>query len=115
MQKKLYELEREFKSDVQNGLTDEQIAENREQYGKNALEEKKKANLFVKFLMQFNDVLIIILLIAAVISVVIEPSEFVDSIIILVVVIINAILGVFQENKAEKKFRGTEKDVFSDQ
>ena len=46
MQKKLYELEREFKSDVQNGLTDEQIAENREQYGKNALEEKKKANLF---------------------------------------------------------------------
>lgn len=42
MQKKLYELEREFKSDVQNGLTDEQIAENREQYGKNALEEKRK-------------------------------------------------------------------------
>lgn len=39
---KLYELEREFKSDVQNGLTDEQIAENREQYGKNALEEKRK-------------------------------------------------------------------------
>lgn len=109
MQKKLYELEREFKSDVQNGLTDEQIAENREQYGKNALEEKKKANLFVKFLMQFNDVLIIILLIAAVISVVIEPSEFVDSIIILVVVIINAILGVFQENKAEKSLEALKK------
>ena len=43
MQKKLYELEREFKSDVQNGLTDEQIAENREQYGKKRIGRKKES------------------------------------------------------------------------
>ena len=99
---KLKELEQEFRTSLNYGLTDEQALLNREKFGKNELQEKKKINLFVKFLLQFKDVLIIILLIAAIISIVIDPSEWVDSLIIFIVVIVNAILGVYQENKAEK-------------
>ena len=102
MEKRLEELEKEFSSNLKIGLDDEKVRENREKYGVNALEEKKKTSLFVRFLLQFKDVLIIILLIAAAVSVIVDPHEFVDSLIILFVVIVNAILGVFQENKAEK-------------
>lgn len=102
MEKRLEELEKEFSSNLKIGLDDLMVRENREKYGVNALEEKKKTSLFVRFLLQFKDVLIIILLIAALVSVIVDPHEFVDSLIILFVVIVNAILGVFQENKAEK-------------
>lgn len=102
MQKKLEVLEEDFKSNLQGGLTEEQVLLNRAQYGLNALTENKRTNLFIRFLLQFKDVLIIILIIAAIVSVIIDPHEFVDSIIIMFVVIVNAILGVFQENKAEK-------------
>lgn len=102
MQKKLEDLQKEYNSDLQGGLSEEQIVQNRTTFGQNSLEEKKRVSLFIKFLLQFKDVLIIILLIAAVVSVIIDPHEYVDSIIILVVVIINALLGVFQESKAEK-------------
>lgn len=100
--KKLKDLEKQLNSNFDGGLTDEQIIKNRELYGKNELTEKKKQSLLVKFLLQFKDALIIILLIAGIISIVIDPAEWVESVIIFVVVILNAILGVFQENKAEK-------------
>lgn len=100
--KKLKDLEKQFNSNFDGGLTDEQIIKNRELYGKNELTEKKKQSLLVKFLLQFKDALIIILLIAGIISIVIDPAEWVESVIIFIVVILNAILGVFQENKAEK-------------
>ena len=88
-------------SNAKTGLTDEQIAKSREKFGKNLLEENKKEPFILKFLRQFADVLIIILLIAAVISLIVDPSEWVDSLVIFIVVAINAVLGVVQESRAE--------------
>ena len=109
MQKKLHELESEFKSNINLGLNDEQVLANRETYGVNALEEKKKTPLIIKFLGEFKDPLIIILIIAAVISVIVDKHEWVESLIIMIVVLINAILGLYQENKAEKSLEALQK------
>ena len=83
------------------GLSDEEAQKRIEEYGYNKLEEKKKQSLLSKFIDQFKDLMIIVLLVAAAISVFIA-KEWVDAIIILFVVVVNAILGVIQENKAEK-------------
>ena len=109
MQKNLNELEKEFNSNLQCGLTNEQVEKNRELYGKNALEEKKKTPMILKFLAEFKDPLIIILMVAAVVSVLVDPHEWIESVIIMVVVLINAILGLYQENKAEKSLEALKK------
>lgn len=109
MQKKLNELEKEYGSNIQCGLTNDQVIKNREQYGKNALEEKKKTPLIVKFFLEFKDPLILILIAAAIISVIVDPNEWIESVIIMVVVLINAILGLYQENKAEKSLEALKK------
>ena len=109
MQKRLEELELEFNSNINSGLNDEQVAQNREIYGVNKLEEKKKVPLIVKFLSQFKDPLIIILIIAAVISVIVDPHEWIESVIIMIVVLLNAVLGLYQENKAEKSLEALQK------
>ncbi len=88
------------------GLSSEIALKRQEEYGKNALKEGKKTSLMVKFLMQFKDMMIIVLIIAALVSAVIaivekQPSELVDTGVILFIVILNAIIGVVQENKAE--------------
>ena len=79
MQKRLEVLEKEFVSDLNNGLTEEQVAINRETHGVNKLEEKEKTPWIIKFLLQFKDPLIIILIVAAVVSVIIEPEELMES------------------------------------
>ncbi|WP_346982963.1 cation-translocating P-type ATPase, partial [Clostridium perfringens] len=71
-----------------------------EKYGKNKLETKKKKTLFKQFLSQLKDVMIYILIIAAIISAFL--GEISDALIILLVIIINAVIGVIQESKAEK-------------
>ncbi len=99
-------------SNIENGLTEEQVNVAREKYGYNELEAKKKKTLFVKFLEQFKDFMIIVLIIAAIISGVVGVAEgegITDTIIILVVVIVNAIIGVAQENKAEKSLEALQK------
>lgn len=83
------------------GLSDEDARKRAEEYGYNKLEEKKKQSLLSKFIDQFKDLMIIVLLVAAAISAFVA-NEWVDAIIILFVVVVNAILGVVQENKAEK-------------
>ncbi len=101
-----------FEVDKQQGLSKEQIENNLQKYGRNELETKKKKSLVVKFLEQFKDFMIIILIIAAIISGVVgyyEGEGFTDSIIILIVVIVNAIIGVAQENKAEKSLEALQK------
>ncbi|MDD6884733.1 MAG: calcium-translocating P-type ATPase, PMCA-type [Eubacteriales bacterium] len=94
-------------SNVKNGLNASQIQEKRDQYGENMLQEKKKKSNFQRFLDQFKDVMILILIAAAIVSFVIacvegEPKEFFEPVLILFIVIINAIMGVMQESKAEK-------------
>ena len=103
----LEELVRQLHSDPHRGLDASQIDALRSQYGENRLQEKKKAGFFTRFLQQFKDVMILILLAAAAISFIVacvqqEPSEFFEPLLILVIVVLNAILGVLQESKAEK-------------
>ena len=88
-----------------NGITPKEAKERLAKYGYNKLKETKKKGFISRFIDQFKNVMLIILIIAAVVSgiVSINQSEpLTDSIIILVVVILNAILGVVQESKAEK-------------
>ena len=66
-QKEAHEVIKELGSDETKGLSLNQIEQSREKYGKNELESKKKQSLFIRFLLEFKDILIIILLIAAVI------------------------------------------------
>lgn len=87
------------------GISSEQAQKRLEENGKNKLVEGKKTPLIVRFLQQMADPMIIILLVAAAISgvlAVVEGESFADVIIILFVVIVNAVLGVYQENKAER-------------
>ena len=90
----------------ENGLTETEAQKRLEENGKNRLEAAKGKSIFRRFMEQLADPMIIILLAAAAVSGVLaamEPEgEFVDVIIILAVVIINAVLGVYQESKAEK-------------
>lgn len=97
-----------FQTDFEKGLTSAQVEENVKKYGKNELQEGKKKSLFIKFLEQFKDFMIIILIIAAIISAVVG-QEITDAAIILIVVIVNAIIGVAQESKAEKSLEALQK------
>ena len=109
--KSVEETKEYFKVD-ENGLTSEKVSENRAKYGTNELQAKKKKSTFVKFLEQFKDFMIIVLIIAAIISGVvgyIEGEGITDSIIILIVVVLNAVIGVIQENKAEKSLEALQK------
>ena len=106
---KINDLIKKFNSNLEMGLNNDQVVENRNLYGENSLKANKKESLFVKFLKQFKDVLIIILLIAAAVSIAVDPHEWFESLIILIVVVINAVLGVFQENKAEKSLEALKK------
>ena len=104
---------RELSTNVQEGLSSEEVAERRKKHGDNKLSEKKKKTGLGRFIDQFKDAMIIILLIAAVISAVVvayevfitkagDPMEFFEPALILIIVIFNAIMGVMQESKAEK-------------
>ncbi len=97
-QKSLESIIKEF--DTENGLTDQKVSENREKYGLNKLDEGKKVSLWMLFLLQFNNSMIIILIIASFISFFLDEKA--DALIILAIVLLNAILGVLQEDKAEK-------------
>lgn len=90
---------------TEGGLSGQEAAKRLKEHGKNKLAEGKKASLLKRLVKQLMDPMILILLAAAAISgvlAVIEGESFADVIIILAVVIINAVLGVYQENKAEK-------------
>ena len=89
-----------------DGLASSEVPKRLEEYGRNKLEEKEKDSLFKQFMGKLADPMLIILMIAAVLSVVASyasgETEWSDAIIILIVVLINAVLGVVQESKAEK-------------
>ena len=100
------EVIRNFKTNFKNGLNEEEVVFRRSKYGKNKLDDKPKESLLVKFLKQFNDFMIIILIIASIVSATVSyfqgENDYIDSIIIIAIVILNAIMGVVQEAKAEK-------------
>ena len=103
------ELAKEFSTDLKNGLNDQQVKDHLEKYGLNELEKVKKQPLIVRFLLQFKDALTLILIAAAIISIIVEPNEWIDSAIIVFVVVVNAILGLVQENNAERALEALEK------
>ena len=92
---------------AEQGLSSSQAAELAARFGPNKLNEKKKKTNLQRFLEQFKDAMIIILLIAAAISFVIacvegDPMEFFEPVLILLIVVLNAVMGMVQESKAEK-------------
>ena len=96
----------ELNVDCKTGLKSDEINARVEQYGKNELKKEKKKSLFVRFLAQFKNIMVIILLISAIISLSIaitsqEVYELIEGIVILFIVIMNAIIGVMQEYKAQ--------------
>ena len=92
---------------IEKGLTDLEIQKRLEKYGTNELKEKAKAGLMSKILAQFSDFLILILIAAAIVSIFI--GEIKDSIVILSIVIVNAVLGIYQEGKAERALEALQK------
>ena len=106
---KINEVEKKLNTNINKGLSSVEAANRLVDNGKNELTEKKKQSMLIKFFLEFKDVLIIILMIAAVVSLIIDPREWVESLIIFIVIIINAILGIFQENKAEKSLEALKK------
>ena len=110
--KEIKEVEQELQTNVDKGLTTEQVKEKREKYGVNELQSAKKKTLLQRFIDQFKDFSIIILIIAAIVSGIVGVAEgegITDTIIILIVVIVNAIIGVTQESKAEKSLEALQK------
>ena len=97
---------RRLNTKEREGLTEEEVKIRQAKYGKNKLKDKKKESIIIKFIKQFNDFMIITLMIASIISAVISKmqgeNDYVDSIIIIGIVIFNALMGVIQEAKAEK-------------
>jgi len=111
-QKSREEILSEQAVDYERGLSSEEVIKRQEKYGPNELREKKKITLFQMFLAQFNDFLVIILLIAAAISIVlglIGEGELVDGIVILAIVILNSVLGVVQEQRANNALAALKK------
>ena len=100
------EVARKLRTNIENGLTKEEAENRRNKHGPNKLDEQKKENLFIRFIKEFNDFMIIILIIAAIISALVSfmqgENDYIDSIIIISIVVLNAIMGLVQEAKAEK-------------
>ena len=96
----------------ESGLSLEEVDNRLKKYGKNKIIEKKKQSKIGKFLNEFKDLMIIILIIAAIISFglsVVKDEPFTDSIIILAIVLLNAVLGFVQELKADKAIESLKK------
>lgn len=97
----------ELDVDPKIGLTEEEVTSRREKYGKNVLQGKKKKSILQMFISQLNDWLIYVLFAAVVITIFMQ--EYIDAIIIMMVIIINAVLGVIQEVKAGKAIEALQK------
>jgi Ca2+-transporting ATPase len=107
-----------LESNLEEGLTAEQVRRRREQFGANELREAPGRSFWRMLLDQFNNFLVIILIIAAIVSALIgwteynrtgEVTEFIDAIAIMTIVILNAILGVVQEGRAEEALAALKK------
>ena len=104
------ETEKKFKTNQNYGLSDQEAKKRLLENGENKLKESRKKSIFIRFLEQFNDFMIIILLMAAIISAVMayieKTGEYIDSIIIVAIVVFNAFIGLIQEYKAVISLEG---------
>lgn len=109
----LKEIQRKLKTNIYEGLSEEEAKKRKEKYGENKLQEQKKDSVLKRFIKQFNDFMIIILIIAAIISAVVAKmqgsNDYIDSVIIIAIVVLNSIMGVIQEAKAEKSLEALKK------
>ena len=99
--KPIEEVLNHFETNLESGLNDEQISSKKEKFGPNKLREKKKKSTFQRFLDQFKDVMILILIAAAIVSFVVicmeqNWGELFEPALIVLIVIVNAIMGVMQ-------------------
>ena len=97
---------RKLNTNAETGLTSAEVEKRREQYGPNKLKEKKKKTMLQRFAEQFKDVMILILITAAAVSFVVvcvekNWGELFEPMLILLIVVLNAVMGVVQESKAE--------------
>lgn len=111
--KNIKETVKELRTNIKTGLSEEDVKIRQEEFGKNKIEEGKKVSLLVKFLAQFKDFMIIILILAAGISALVSyfegTGDYFDSVIIIAIVIFNGIIGLIQENRAEKSIEALKK------
>ena len=107
------EVIKKLETDRRHGLSESDAKERIAKYGKNVIRDKPKESLIVKFFKQFNDFMIIILIIASIVSAVVSfwqgENDYFDSIIIIAIVVLNALMGVIQEAKAEKSIESLKK------
>ena len=107
------EVIKKLNSNKEKGLAESKIERRKEKYGLNKLKEKPRENIFIRFIKQFNDFMIIVLIIASIISAVVSymqgENDYFDSIIIIAIVVLNAIMGLVQEEKAEKSIESLKK------
>lgn len=98
---------KELRTDQGTGLSSTQAASLLDTHGENHLKERRKKTTLERFFEQFKDVMILILIAAAIVSFVVaciegNPKEFFEPVLILLIVILNAVMGVIQESRAEK-------------
>ena len=107
------EVERRLKTNIRIGLAETEVEKRKLEFGKNKLDEQKKEPIYIKFIKQFNDFMIIILIIASIVSTLVSKmqgeNDYFDSIIIIAIVILNAIMGLVQEERAEKSIESLKK------
>ena len=94
-------------ADIETGLDSGEAARRLKEYGENKLDSKKGETLFQRFLYQFKDFLVLILIAASAVSIALR--QFTDGAVIIGIVILNAILGVYQENKAGNALKALKK------
>ncbi|MCU9600088.1 cation-translocating P-type ATPase [Pallidibacillus thermolactis] len=94
------EIREKIQTDFNKGLTEEEVSRRRKQFGFNELQEGEKQSALLLFFSQFKDFMVIVLLVATLISGLL--GEYIDAIAIMAIVLLNGILGFFQERRAEK-------------
>lgn len=101
------DVEKSLSTNIKNGLSIDEVKKRIQQYGYNELEKGAKQSALLLFFSQFKDFLVGVLLVAIILSAIL--GEYIDAITIFAIVILNAILGFFQERKAEKSLEALKK------
>ncbi|MGM0238625.1 calcium-translocating P-type ATPase, PMCA-type [Enterococcus sp. AZ103] len=110
--KNIEEVEEEFATNIQSGLTETEVNERLKNNGKNKFDEPPKESLVKKFLVSFSDFTTLVLIVAAIISlytaIATDHGDYFEAFLIIAIVIINAVLAIVQEGNAEKALAALE-------